>query len=32
LAHYVIENLNLDKTKEKVKELHLKLLATAPKF
>ncbi|UBZ14091.1 dephospho-CoA kinase [Flagellimonas marinaquae] len=32
LAHYVIENLDLGKTKEKVKELHLKLLAIAPKF
>lgn len=32
LAHHVIENLDLDKTKEKVKELHLKLLAIAPKF
>ncbi len=32
LAHYLIENLDLDKTQEKVKELHLKLLALASKF
>ena len=32
LADYSIENLELDKTKAKVKELHLKLLAIAPKF
>lgn len=32
LADFCIENLNLDKTKEKVKELHFKLLALSPKF
>lgn len=32
LAHYSIENLDLDKTKKKVKELHLKLLALSSKF
>lgn len=32
LADFSIENLDLDKTKEKVKELHLKLLALASKF
>ncbi|MBO0329631.1 dephospho-CoA kinase [[Muricauda] lutisoli] len=32
LADYSIENLELDKTKDKVKELHLKLLAVASKF
>ena len=32
LADFNIENLDLDKTKEKVKELHLKLLALAQKF
>ncbi|WP_437395174.1 dephospho-CoA kinase [Flagellimonas lutimaris] len=32
LAHYLLENLDLDKTKEKVKELHLKLLALSSKF
>ena len=32
LADFSIENLNLDKTREKVKELHLKLLALATKF
>jgi len=32
MAHYSIENLDLEKTKEKVKELHLKLLAMAIKF
>lgn len=32
LAHYAIENLDLDKTKKKVKELHLKLLALSSEF
>lgn len=32
MAHYSIENLDLEKTKGKVKELHLKLLAMAIKF
>ncbi len=32
LAHCSIENLDLDKTKKKVKELHLKLLALSSKF
>lgn len=32
LAHYLIENLNLDRTKQRVNELHLKLLALATKF
>ncbi|MCK0159809.1 dephospho-CoA kinase [Allomuricauda sp. F6463D] len=32
LAHYTIENLDLDETKKKVNELHLKLLALSSKF
>ncbi|WP_318308783.1 dephospho-CoA kinase [Flagellimonas crocea] len=32
LADYSIKNLDLDKTKKKVKELHLKLLAMSSKF
>ncbi|WP_127137911.1 dephospho-CoA kinase [Flagellimonas oceanensis] len=32
LADFSLENLELDKTKKKVKELHLKLLAAASKF
>lgn len=32
LANFSLENLDLDKTKRKVKELHLKLLALATKF
>lgn len=32
MADYLLENLDLDKTKNKVKELHLKLLALASKF
>ncbi|MDF0716180.1 dephospho-CoA kinase [Muricauda sp. 334s03] len=32
LTDFLLENLELDKTKRKVKELHLKLLALTPKF
>ena len=32
LANFSLKNLELDKTRRKVKELHLKLLALAPKF
>jgi len=32
LADFSLENLELDKTQRKVKELHLKLLAAAPEF
>lgn len=32
LAHFCIENVDMETTKEKVKELHLKLLALASKF
>ena len=32
LADFTIENLDLEKTKEKVNELHLKLLGLASKF
>ena len=32
LSHFCIENLDMETTKEKVKQLHLKLLALASKF